>query len=138
MDIWGNPTEYLTWADYLSASVSQQDKPFMTIIWKNKKPTPATIIPKALPHIEREVIITCKTQVIGDIDRVNFADYALNKFNYIIRNSANITLPPFILTWINSNNKLVLTTNPITPANSYASYLQMLTADIKALQPTDR
>jgi hypothetical protein len=136
LDIWGNPTENLTWADYLNASVSQYDKPFTTVTRKTKKPVPATIIPKALPLIEREVIITCETHV-ADIDRAKCADYALNRFNYAIGYSADITLLPFILTWINNNNKLVLTTNPTTLATAYASYLLMLTAEIKALKPMD-
>jgi hypothetical protein len=108
----------------------------MTVTRKNKKPAPITIIPKALPRIEREVIITCETR-IAEIDRANYANYALNNCNCIIRNSADITLPPFILARINSNNKLVLTTNPTTPATTCASYMQMLTSDIKALHPMD-
>jgi hypothetical protein len=108
----------------------------MTIMHKNKKPAPITIIPKALPHMEREVIITYQTHVM-EIDRGNVMHYVLSRINYIIRNSADITLPPFILTWINSNSKLVLTTNPTTPANAYVPYLQMITANIKALQLTD-
>jgi hypothetical protein len=108
----------------------------MTIMCKNKKPAPTTIIPKALPHIEREVIITCKTQV-AEIDRANFVDYTLNRFNYTIRTSADINLLPFNLTRINSNNRLVLTTNPTTLASAYASYLPMLSAEIRALKPMD-
>jgi hypothetical protein len=54
LDIWGNPTENLTWAERLNASMNQQDKPFTTVTRKNKKPAPITIIPKALPHIESE------------------------------------------------------------------------------------
>jgi hypothetical protein len=137
LDIWGNPTENLTWAKCLNDSVNQQDKPFTTVTCKNKKPAPTTMIPKALPCIEREVIITCETRIIGEIDRTNFANYALNRFNQIIKHSPEITLPPFILARINSNSKLVITTNLTTPATAYASYLQMLSADIKALQPTD-
>jgi hypothetical protein len=136
LDIWGKPTKNLSWADCLNASMSQQDKPFMTVAHKNKKPAPVTIIPKALPRIEREVIITCETHV-AEIDRAKFADYALDRFNHTIRLSADITLPPFILTRINSNNRLVLTTNPTTPATAYASYLPMLSAEIKSLKPMD-
>jgi ribosomal protein L29 len=136
LDIWGNLTKNLSWADCLNAGMSQQDKPFMTVTRKNKKPAPATIIPKALPRIEREVIITCETDV-AEIDRAKFADYALNRFNHAIRHSADISLPPFILARINSNNKLVFTTNPTTPATAYASYLPMLSAEIKSLKPMD-
>jgi hypothetical protein len=103
---------------------------------KNMKPAPITIIPKALPRIERDVIITCKTH-IAEIDRAKFADYTLNRFNYTIRYSTDITLPPFILVRMNSNNKLVFTTNPTTLATAYASYLLLLSAEIKALKPTD-
>jgi hypothetical protein len=68
LDIWGNPTENLTWAECLNASVSQQqDKPFTAITRKNKKPAPVTILPKALPHIEREVLLTCNAR-IGDAE----------------------------------------------------------------------
>jgi hypothetical protein len=49
----------------------------------------------------------------------------------------DITLPPFILTRITANNRLVLTTNPTTPATAYKSYLLMLSTEINALQPTD-
>jgi hypothetical protein len=137
LDIWGNPTENLSWADHLNTSMSHQDKPFMTITRKNKMPAPATIIPKALPRIEREVIITCKTHLSRITDRVKFADFALNRFNHAIQHSADITLLPFILAWIKSNNRLVLMTNPATPATAYASYLPMLSGESKALQPTD-
>jgi hypothetical protein len=116
--------------------MSQQDKPFMTVTRKNKKPAPITIIPKALPRIEREVIITYETH-IADIDRAKFADYALNTFNHAIRHSADITQLPFILTRININNRLVLMTNPTTPATAYASCLLMLSAEIKSLKPAD-
>jgi hypothetical protein len=96
LDIWGNPTENLTWAERLNTSVNQQDKHFTTITRKNKKPAPDTIIPKALPRIEREVIITCETRV-ADANREYFEHYALNRFNHTIRTSADINLPPFIL-----------------------------------------
>jgi hypothetical protein len=135
LDIWGNLTENLSWADRLNNGISQQhEKPYTTVTRKNKKPEPVTIIPKALPCIEREVIITCQTHV-AEIDQAKFADYALNRFNYAIRHSADITQLPFILARINSNNRLVLTTNPTTPGTAYASYLLMLLAEIKSLQP---
>jgi hypothetical protein len=49
----------------------------------------------------------------------------------------DITLLPFILTQIIVNNRLVLTTNPTTPATAYVSYLLMLSTEINALQPVD-
>jgi hypothetical protein len=64
LDIWGNPTKNLTWAKCLNASISQQqDKPFTTVMHKNKKPVPVTILPKALPHIERGVLLTCNSTI---------------------------------------------------------------------------
>jgi hypothetical protein len=137
LDIWGNPTENLTWAEHLNATVSQQDKPFTTITRKNKKPAPITIIPKALPRIEREVIVTCNAYIDTAERRAKWANFALHKFNHIMGQSADITLPPFILARINKNNNLVLTTNPTTPATAYASYLPMLSAEINALHPMD-
>jgi hypothetical protein len=87
-----NPTEILSWADRLNASMSQQDKPFMTVARKNKKPAPVTIIPKALPRIEREVIISSETLITDNEYRMQLADYTLNRFNHTIRHSADITL----------------------------------------------
>jgi hypothetical protein len=138
LDIWGNPTENLTWAERLNASVSQQqDKPFTTVTRKNKKPAPVTIIPKALPRIEREVLLTCNANLADTERRAKWATYALQRFNHIINTRSDITLPPFILARITSNSRLVLTTNPTTPATAYASYLPMLSAEINTLQPTD-
>jgi hypothetical protein len=137
LHIWGNPTKNLSWADRLNTGISQQhENPYTTIRCRNKKPAPITIIAKALPCIEREVIITCETHV-AEINWAKFMDYALNRFNHTIRHSADITQLPFILARINSNNRLVLTTNPTTPATAYASYLLMLSAEIKALKPMD-
>jgi hypothetical protein len=138
LDIWGNPTESLTWAEHLNASVSQQqDKPFTTVTCKNKKPTPITILPKALPRIEREVLLTCNARIGTAEQKMKWATHALQRFNNIINTRSDITLPPFILARITSNNRLVLTTNPTTPATAYASYLPMISAEINALQPTD-
>jgi hypothetical protein len=141
LDIWGNPTENPTWAERLSASISQQqqqqDKPLMTVTRKTKKPAPVTIIPKALPRIEREVLLTCNAHIAKAEDKVKWVTYALNKFNYIINTSMDITLPPFILARITVNNRLVLMTNPTTPATAYKSYLLMLFAEINALQPSN-
>jgi hypothetical protein len=138
LDIWGNPTENLTWAERLNASISQQqDKPFTTITRKTKKPAPVTILPKALPRIEREVLLTCNQRIGTPEQTAKWATFALNRVNHIINTRTDITLPPFILTWITVNNRLVLTTNPTTPATAYASYLPMLSAEINALQPVD-
>jgi hypothetical protein len=137
LDIWGNPTENLTWAECLNASISQHDNPFTTITHKNKKPAPVTILPKALPRIESEVIITCQTPIKDDEYRGKLEAYTLSRFNHTIRTSADINLPPFILARINSNNKLVLTTTLTTPATAYKPYLPMLAAKIRALKPTD-
>jgi hypothetical protein len=104
---------------------------------KNKKPMPITIIPKALPRIEREVIITCETPIKDDEYHKQLEAYALSRFNHTIRISADINLLPFILARINSNNKLVLMTTLITPATTYKPYLPMLSAEIKALKPMD-
>jgi hypothetical protein len=137
LDIWGKPTENPTWAERLNATISQQHKPFMTITRKNKKPAPITIIPKALPRIEREVIIHCETPIKDDEYRGKLEAYALSRFNHTIRTSADINLLPFILARINSNNKLVLTTTLTTPATVYKPYLPMLATEIRALKPTD-
>jgi hypothetical protein len=141
LDIWGNPTENLTWAECLNASISQQqqqqEKPFTTITRKNKKPAPVTIIPKALPHIEREVLLTCNAHIDTPKRKAKWATYVLTCFNHIINTRTDITLPPFILALITHNNRLVLITNPTTPATAYKSYLPMLSTEINALQPTD-
>jgi hypothetical protein len=138
LDIWGNLTENLTWVECLNASISQQqDKLFTTVTYKNKKPVPVTILPKALPRIEREVLLTCNSTITKAEHKEQWATYALNKFNHIINTRTDITLPPFILTRITANNRLVLTTNPTTPATAYKSYLPMLSAEINTLQPSD-
>jgi hypothetical protein len=138
LDIWGNLTENLTWAECLNMSISQQqDKPFTTVTCKNKNPAPITILPKALPHIEREVLLTCNATITNAKHKVKWATYALQRFNHIINTRSDITLPPFILAQITNNNRLVLTTNPTTPATAYASYLPMLSAKINTLQPID-
>jgi hypothetical protein len=68
---------------------------------------------------------------------VKWATYVLNKFNHIINTRTDITLPPFILAQITVNNRLVLTTNPTTPATAYKSYLPMLSTEMSALHPSD-
>jgi hypothetical protein len=138
LDIWGNPTENPTWAECLNTSVCQwQDKLFTTIVHKNKKPVPITILPKAIPRIEREVLLTYNSTITKAEHKVKWATYALNRFNHIIDTRMDITLPPFILTQIIANNRLVLTTNSTTPATAYKSYLPMLSTEINALQPSD-
>jgi hypothetical protein len=79
LDIWGNPTENPTWAEYLNTSISQQqqDKPFMTIMQKSKKPMPVTIVPKALPRIEREVLLTCNQHISTPEQKAKWATFAL-------------------------------------------------------------
>jgi hypothetical protein len=54
-------------------------------------------MPKALPRIERDVIVTCNAYINTAECHVKWANFALHKFNHIIGQSANITLPPFIL-----------------------------------------
>jgi hypothetical protein len=46
--------------------------------------------------------------------------------NNTIKGSPDITQPPFILTRINSNNCLVLATNPTTKASAYEPFLQII------------
>jgi hypothetical protein len=138
LDIWGNLTENLTWAECLTNSISQQqDKLFMTVTCKSKKPAPVTILPKALPRMEREVRLTCNATIAKAEHKAQWATYALDKFNHIINTGMDITLLPFILARITANNRLVLTTNPTTPATAYKSYLLMLSAEINALQPSN-
>jgi hypothetical protein len=65
VDIWGNLTNNLSWADRLNAGKdqTQPEKPFITIKHKKKKLVPQTIIPKAFPRTEREVILTLETTI---------------------------------------------------------------------------
>jgi hypothetical protein len=138
LDIWGNLTENLTWAECLNASINQQqDKPFTTTTCKTKKPAPITILPKALPRIEREVLLTCNSCIGTPKQKAKWATFTLQWFNHIINTRTDITLLPFILSQITVNNRLVLMTNPTTPATAYASYLLILSAEIHTLQPVD-
>jgi hypothetical protein len=107
----------------------------MTIICKNKKPAPDTILLEALPHIEREVLITCNQRIGTPKQKAKWATIILQKFNHIINTRMHITLPPFILAQIIHNNRLVLMTNPTTPATTYKPYLPMLSPEINILQP---
>jgi hypothetical protein len=97
----------------INQSINTQDeKPFTSIECKKKK-NPTTVIPKALPCADREVIITLGKKVT---DHTTIADQALQAINKVIKESTDSTQPPFILARITSNNRLVLTTNPSTKA----------------------
>jgi hypothetical protein len=128
-------TDNLTWAARITAAAEHNEKPFTTVVCKQKKPAPPTIIPKSLPRIERELIISNDT-IFPPAELQKWADYALNRFNWLIHNTAEITQPPFALARINNHNKIVLTTNPSTPASAYTPYMPMLLNEIKSLKPT--
>jgi hypothetical protein len=128
-------TDDLTWAARIAAAAEHNEKPFTTIACKQKKPAPPTIIPKSLPHIEREIIISTDT-IFPPAELMKWADYALNRFNWFIHDTVEITQPPFALARINSHNKIVLTTNPAIPASAYTPYMLMLLNEIKSLKPT--
>jgi hypothetical protein len=128
-------TDDLTWAARITAAAENGEKPFTTVSCKKKKPAPTPLIPKSLPRMEREIIIP--TDTVFPLNELRkWADYALNRFNYLILNTAEITLPPFALARINSHNTPVLTTNPTTPASAYTPYMPMLLNEIKSLKPT--
>jgi hypothetical protein len=129
-------TDDLTWAARITAAVENNEKPFTTVSHKKKKPAPPPLIPKSLPRIEREIIITCNLSIIPDAERKDFSDRALRIFNSLIARSAEIDLPPFIFARTNSNNKLLLTTNYTTPAAAYKPYLQLLTNNMHRFEPT--
>jgi hypothetical protein len=103
---------------------------------KKKKPAPPPIIPKSLPHIEREIIITCNLDIIPAAERKAFLDSALIRFNSTIVRSAKIDLPPFIFARTTSNNKLLLTTNHTTPVAAYKPYRQLFTNQMTLFTPT--
>jgi hypothetical protein len=103
---------------------------------KKKKPVPPPLIPKSVPRIEREIIITCNLSTIPDAERKDFSDRVLQIFNSLIAQLAEIDLPPFIFARTNSNNKLVLMTNHTTPAAAYKPYLQLLTNNMHYFIPT--
>jgi hypothetical protein len=128
-------TDDLTWAARIAAAAEHNEKPFTTIARKQKKPAPPTIIPKSLPRMEREIIIPTDT-IFPPAELKKWADYTLNRFNWLIHNTAEITQPPFALARINSHNKIVLTTNPTIPASAYTPYMPMLLNEIKSLKPT--
>jgi hypothetical protein len=128
-------TDDLTWAARITAAAENSEKPFTNVSRRKKKPAPTPLIPKPLPRIEREIIIPTDT-VFPPNELKKWADYALNRFNHLILNTADITPPPFTLARINSHNKIVLTTNPTTPASAYTPYMPMLLNEIKSLKPT--
>jgi hypothetical protein len=129
-------TDELTWAARIAAAADTNEKQFTTVTRKKKKPAPPPLIPKSLPRIEREIIITCNLSIIPDAERKGFSDKALQIFNSIIVRSAEIDLPPFIFARTNNNNKLVLTTNHTTPASAYKPYLQLFTNNMTRFTPT--
>jgi hypothetical protein len=130
-------TDNLTWAAHITATAERNEKPFTTVARKQRKPAPPTIIPKSLPRVDREIIITIKYEnFTNDTERQKVAFSTLGHLNYAIRNTAEIDQPPFILARITSNNKLVLTTNPTTPATTYNPYMPVLLNEIKTLKPT--
>jgi hypothetical protein len=128
-------TDDLTWAAHITAAAKHNEKPFTTVTCKQKKPALPTIIPKSLPRIEWEIIISTDT-IFPLAELTTWADYALNRFNWLIHSIAEITQPPFALARINSHNKIVLTTNPTAPASAYTPYMPMLLNKIKSLKPT--
>jgi hypothetical protein len=130
-------TNDLTWAVRITAVAESDEKPFTTVSRKKKKPAPPPLIPKSLPCIEREIIISTDT-IFPPAELKKWADYALNRFNWLIHNTVEIAQPPFALARINGHNKIVLTTNPTTRASAYTPYMPMLLNEIKSLKPTIR
>jgi hypothetical protein len=102
---------------------------------KKKKTVPATIIPKALPHIEQEIIIPTKCTYLPD-ERQKWDTYALNKINMVIHSITAFTLPLIPLARINSHNTIVLTTNPSTTASAYAVHMPITHDAIPTHKPT--
>jgi hypothetical protein len=79
------------------------------------------------------VIITLREKVT---DNATITDQALQAINKVIKESTDITQPPFTLAHITSNNRLVLTTNPTTKASDYTPYLQIIANITQQLKPT--
>jgi hypothetical protein len=132
-------TDDLTWAARITAVAKNNEKPFTTVSRKKKNPVPPTIIPKSLPHVDREFIITITHEKLtSDTECQKAAFSALDHLNYAIQTTAKIDQPPFILARITSINKLMLMTNPTTPATTYTPYMPMLLHEIKPLNPTTR
>jgi hypothetical protein len=130
------PTDKLSWAAHITAAAESNQQQFTTVSRKKKKPAPAPLIPKALPRIERELIIPTDTIFPPD-ELTTWAYHALGRINHLIKNTVEITQPPFTLARINSHNKIVLTTNPTTPASAYTPYMPMLLDEIKGLKPVN-
>jgi hypothetical protein len=128
-------TDDLTWAACITAAAESNEKPFTTVSHKKRKPALPPLIPKSLPRIEQEIIIPTDT-IFPPAELKKWADYALNRFNWLIHNTAEITQPPFALARINNHNKIVLTTNPTIPTSAYTPYMPMLLNEIKSLKPT--
>jgi hypothetical protein len=129
-------TDDLTWAARITAAANNNEKPFTTVSRKKKKPTLPPLIPKPLPRIEWEIIIPTEN-TFPPAELKKWADFALNRLNYQILHTAEITLPPLAFSRINSHNKIVLTTIPTTPASAYTPYMPMLLNQIKSLKPTE-
>jgi hypothetical protein len=127
-------TDDLTWAARITAAAESNNKPFTTVSRKKKKPAPPPLVPKSLPRTEREFIIPTDT-IFLPAELKKAADYALNRFNWLINNTAEITQPPFALARINSHNTIVLTTNPTIPTSAYTPYMPILLNEIKSLRP---
>jgi hypothetical protein len=121
----------------MTAVPDANEKQFTTISCKKKKPIPPTLIPKSLPYVDREIMITviCK-KITTETEHQKSADYTLSHFNSAISILAEINQLPLTLGRINSNNKLVLMTNPTTPASAYIPYMLILLNEIKSLKPT--
>jgi hypothetical protein len=62
-------TDDLTWAARITAAAESNNKPFTTVSRIKKKPAPPPLIPKSLPRIEREIIITCNLSVLREAKR---------------------------------------------------------------------
>jgi hypothetical protein len=102
--------------------------------YKKKKKMPELLVPKPHAHAEREVIITLNANII---DTAATADQALQTINTTIKASSDITQPPFILAYITSNDRLVLTTNPTTKASAYEPFLQIIANTTSNLNPVE-
>jgi hypothetical protein len=70
-------TNDLSWAACLTAAADTNEKQFTTVVCKKKKPAPPPLIPKSLPRIERELIISNET-IFPPAELKKWADYALN------------------------------------------------------------